>query len=623
MNCPRCGQTHPETADCPATGSSVTPGGDAGIGLEMGTLLADRYRLIKPIGSGGMATVYLASHEPIDRRVALKFLSRQLAHVDEAVQRFLHEAKAVSRLRSPRTVTLYDFGELDSGELYLAMEYLEGGTLSQRLREGPVSPAQAVNIVYQVCESLAEAHAKGIIHRDLKPDNILFDLDANEPDALRVADFGIAKLCDDSTNLTRTGRFLGTPSYVAPEVVCDLPADHRTDIYSLGCIFYEMISGRVPFRADTPISVVYKHVHEAPVPLAELDLPAGIDPAINALVMSMLAKEPGDRPENVQHVMEALRALGASVVLTTPVPVGSMNDPPATSSPRVDVGAGETPVDVANTVEETTLRGPGWKPKALYGGIIAVGALVILYVGWHVLREPPLKTVASTVVNGPNPTTSPTLSGVKTQTPAVAKPEVPVEKQAPDAHATQPLSPKPPTAPKTNEDTPRSSDRSSDPTPASVASTGKPKPKRKLRPVGRGARKKPTSKRSKPAEPVRTEPKQAQPSATADPSRPSTPAGKPTRTDTTSARASRDTTPDRIATGDCETRIRELWARWRNAGGDKAQKARICREQTKLKAKCPPRSSKARNWFRFWARSCKDQSGAARAQAGRSRGDVP
>ncbi|MCA9556679.1 MAG: serine/threonine protein kinase, partial [Myxococcales bacterium] len=186
----------------------------------IGTYLAGKYRILQKIGEGGMGAVYTANQEPIDRKVAVKVLLSSLAHDEVAVRRFEQEAKAISRMRHPNTVTIYDFGKTAAGELYIVMEYLEGETLAELIRrERQVAPDRAARIIRQACASLSEAHAAGIVHRDLKPDNIFLTALGGEPDWVKVLDFGLAKLADNETTaqLTQRGKVFGTPRYMSPE----------------------------------------------------------------------------------------------------------------------------------------------------------------------------------------------------------------------------------------------------------------------------------------------------------------------------------------------------------------------------------------------------------------------
>ena len=270
-----------------------------------------------------MGAVYLARQLIVDRPVALKVLKPDVVGKPGAVERFMAEAKAVSQLRNPHTVTLYDVGHTDNGELYYAMEFIDGGSVAEAVAAGPMPWQRALGVVAQVAESLAEAHDRGIYHRDIKPDNVLLDTQHGGRDFARVVDFGIAKLQNDGVDLTQTGMILGTPAYLSPEQARGKLVDGQTDIYSLGVVLYEMLTGRRPFRDREITTLLFKHVHQ-PAPslreaLPELSTPAEVD----ALVQDMLAKDPLDRPRSARTLQARI-----AEILEPPVP-----PPPA--NPRI------------------------------------------------------------------------------------------------------------------------------------------------------------------------------------------------------------------------------------------------------------------------------------------------
>ncbi len=246
------------------------------------------YRIINQIGQGGMATVYKAYHAAMDRYVAIKVLPRQLAESPEFIGRFQQEARTIANLEHPHILPVHDYGESD-GITYLAMRYFDAGTLKNRLRSGSLSLAEVDRLFAQLAEALAYAHAHGVVHRDLKPANVLVDAQDN----VFLTDFGIAKLLEGSSHFTATGAMVGTPAYMSPEQVLGQKVDQRSDIYSLGIILYQMVTGREPFEADTPLAVALKHVNE-PLPLPSAVKP-GVAPAIERVILKALAKNPDDR----------------------------------------------------------------------------------------------------------------------------------------------------------------------------------------------------------------------------------------------------------------------------------------------------------------------------------------
>jgi eukaryotic-like serine/threonine-protein kinase len=275
-----------------------------------------RYEIERELGRGGMAIVFLARDPLMDRPVAVKVLPRQFTFDPNFRARFKREAQVVARLQHPAIVTVYDFGE-QGDQLYLVMAYLRGGSLHDRLRGGPLPLAECARILGELAPALDAAHQQGMIHRDLKPGNILFD----QWDRPYLADFGIAKLIAGSdTDLTPAGGLIGTPAYMSPEQALALKElDGRSDLYALGVIFFQMVTGRIPFTADTPMGIALKHISE-PVPLVTVDNPS-LPPTAQAVIERAMAKEPDDRYGTAGELATAVRELAghlARVVASTP-----------------------------------------------------------------------------------------------------------------------------------------------------------------------------------------------------------------------------------------------------------------------------------------------------------------
>ena len=277
------------------------------------------YRLEEPLGKGGMGEVFRATHQMLARPAAVKLIRSEIlgsstpSAARVITERFRREAEAAASLRSPHTISLYDFGVAQDGTFFLVMELLDGLDLETLVeRFGPVEPERAVYLLRQACESLAEAHARGLVHRDIKPSNIFTCRMGLEVDFVKVLDFGLVKAMGDrdrqSTLLTAPDSTTGTPAYIAPEIIRgDRVADHRVDIYTLGCVGYWLLTGRLVFQAPNAIQLMYQHANATPVPPShnsELEIPATLDSAI----LACLAKHPEDRPQNATELSRLLAA---------------------------------------------------------------------------------------------------------------------------------------------------------------------------------------------------------------------------------------------------------------------------------------------------------------------------
>jgi serine/threonine protein kinase len=263
-----------------------------------------KYRILEEIGRGGMGAVYKAHDTILDRLVAIKILAPHLTWDQEFVQRFLHEARAAARLKHPNIVTIHDVGQIQ-GHHFIAMEYLEGHALDEIIRRGgPLSPPRVARLVRQVADALDYAHGRGLIHRDVKPGNVI----VSPQDHATLTDFGVARSLE-GTRLTQSGAIVGTPVYMAPELVKKQPVGPATDVYALGVLAYEMLSGRPPFEGETPY-LLYAHVYEEPRPLPQVN--PKVSPAVGAVVQKALAKEPSQRYGSAGAFAKALgQAVGS------------------------------------------------------------------------------------------------------------------------------------------------------------------------------------------------------------------------------------------------------------------------------------------------------------------------
>ena len=281
----------------------------------IGRVINERYRVVAMLARGGMGKVYRAEQSPLGRAVALKVLHPNYKgdHDPEFHKRFFLEASTCAKLTHPNTVTIFDYGRSEDDVYFIAMELLEGRTLHRALREDVViEPHRALHITRQICRSLREAHAIHIVHRDLKPANIYLVTHDDDSDFVKVLDFGLVKDTEDKEDLTQTGLFMGSPKYMAPEQIQGEPADGRVDVYALGVMLYEMLTGKVPFDRPNSVNILMAHVHEAPPPFARINPAVSISPALEAVVMKCLVKNPSDRFSSMDDLLKALKVLGDS-----------------------------------------------------------------------------------------------------------------------------------------------------------------------------------------------------------------------------------------------------------------------------------------------------------------------
>jgi eukaryotic-like serine/threonine-protein kinase len=330
-------------------------------GIARDTMVDGRYRIIGRLGSGGMADVYEAEDTQLGRRVALKLLHRRFAEDPEFVERFRREASSAAGLNHPNIVQVFDRGEWD-GTYYIAMELLEGRNLKQVVRDhGALDPALAVDIVLQILKAARFAHRRGIVHRDIKPHNVIVDAEGRA----KVTDFGIARA--GASDMTETGSIMGTAQYLSPEQAQGQPVDARSDLYSIGVVLYELLTGVPPFDADSPVTIALKQVSEDPVP-PRVRNPA-VPPALDALVMRALRKDPAARFQSADEFIAALESAMA----------GAYIEPP-----------GE---DLADELEEADRR--NWRRIALIALVLL--ALAALAFGAWALLTPEQKRVPDVV----------------------------------------------------------------------------------------------------------------------------------------------------------------------------------------------------------------------------------
>src|ERR1700733_11409002 len=235
----------------------------------VGKVIDGRYEILARVGEGGMGVVYRARQMSIDRMIALKMLNQQMQGDQQWVQRFASEAKTCSRLQHPNPIRMFDFGQTQDGRLFMTMEFLDGVSLRDALQKGPIAPQRVVKILIQCCASLAEAHSIGIIHRDIKPDNVFLLNMAGSSDFVKLLDFSVAHLLEGERMKTQGGVVFGTPQYMSPEQGRGMPLDARSDIYALGVLAFEMLTGNVPFHDENPMTVIHMHLQAQVPPLPQ------------------------------------------------------------------------------------------------------------------------------------------------------------------------------------------------------------------------------------------------------------------------------------------------------------------------------------------------------------------
>jgi eukaryotic-like serine/threonine-protein kinase len=375
-----------------------------------GRILDGRYQLNSLLGVGGMARVYLASDRVLERLVAVKVLSPPYAQDPVFVERFRREARSAASLSHPNIVAVFDSGS-DAGDHYLVMEYVAGQSLAELLaRQGRLAPRRTAELAIQVCEALAAAHAQGLVHRDVKPANVLVGDDGR----VKVTDFGIVKAAATAT-LTGTGTVLGTAAYLSPEQAQGGPVDARSDLYSLGCVLYELLCGSPPFGsgADSPpVAVASRHLHQPPAPPSARN--PQVDASLDAVVLTALAKEPAQRYQSAIQLQAALeRVLAGEAVAAGP---GSPRTAavPTELVPGLPGGTGVLPA-AAGPAGQDSSRRPGWARWALPVAGMALGIGLLAALLWPDDASTPARRKAGS-------TAAPATSASSTTTPRSTPP---------------------------------------------------------------------------------------------------------------------------------------------------------------------------------------------------------
>jgi serine/threonine-protein kinase len=334
----------------------------------IGRWVLDQYVVRARIAEGGMGAVYLAEQPAIGRNAIIKIVHPWLGRDEKMQRRFGAEARAAAKLQNPHIVSIYNYGKMADGTLFIAMEHLSGITLAELVaNERRIEPARAVAIATQVCEALAEAHRRGVVHRDLKPTNVMLVQRGSGPDFVKVLDFGIAKL--DGNEMTATGALVGTPRYMAPEQLEGKQLDGRADIYALGLVLYEMLTGRPAFEADTPAAYMQMQLNQPPPPMVQACPGIAVPPALEACVMRALAKAPFQRPQSADAFADELWSALMATVETSQLPMPIVR-PRGPSRGVVVIAVGVVVVGLlgAGVLALRSLRPPAPEPTAVIEG---------------------------------------------------------------------------------------------------------------------------------------------------------------------------------------------------------------------------------------------------------------
>jgi serine/threonine protein kinase len=361
--CPQCGTEYPANARfCETDGAALRSAAGDGGDLE-GSMIADRYHVLRKLGEGGMGRVYLAEHVKMGRKSALKVLHPGMVKNIDAITRFNREAANASRISHANVAAVYDFGETRDGLIYLAMEYVEGVPLTKIVAEnGPLPPHRAAEIVRQTGEALAAAHDVGLVHRDLKPDNVLLAATRDGSDLVKLVDFGIAKAAgNESQKMTKTGHVIGTPDYMSPEQLAGDKLDGRSDVYSLGLVAFYVLTGALPFSSESAQESLIMRLTDRPKRLADVSPDVDWPDAVQAAVDRSLERQAAAR---YQSASEFGRALYQAIER---MPAQAAK----TSGPRAVVAVPPTRVGSSSTA---TPKKPGYLP--LIGGAVAVIVLL-------------------------------------------------------------------------------------------------------------------------------------------------------------------------------------------------------------------------------------------------------
>jgi len=400
--CPVCAREFPDNVKfCPNDGQTLRAKGP--LADLIGQVVADRYHIIKKLGEGGMGAVYLGEHVKMGRKSAIKVMTQAMSNDPDAVSRFNREASNASRLSHPNICQVYDFGETSEGLIYLAMEFIEGRSLSDLAEaEGALPPARAASIVKQAAEALQVAHDQSIVHRDIKPDNIMVVQAKDGSDIVKVVDFGIAKaVAGDETGqkVTKTGLVVGTPEYMSPEQLSGDKLDGRSDLYSLALVCYKLLTGVLPFQADTAQETMIKRLTDAPEPLATARPDIVFPPRLQAVMDRALARSLTERYGSAAEFGRDLEAsVGGPAVPATRMDVDRVTSA-ATQLLDTDAAMKLVKKD-KGAAAAGAVPAKKFPVVPVVGGVGAVGVLAVIGVLALGLKKPAVPGADSTAIRG-------------------------------------------------------------------------------------------------------------------------------------------------------------------------------------------------------------------------------